>query len=83
MVYTGATAMYLISKRLKKRHNLSNDVRDHMYQACNKWVKSIKNGPFHGGKKPDLADMAVYGALSSFEGCQAFADTLENSKIGK
>jgi len=81
MVYTGATAMYLISKRLKKRHNLSDDVRKHMYEACNKWNKSIKSGPFHGGKTPDLADLAVFGALNSFEGCQAFTDTLDNTKI--
>lgn len=83
MVYTGAAAMYLISKRLKKRHNLSDDVRDHMYNACNKWVQSIEGSQYHGGKTPDLADMAVFGALNSFEGCQAFADTLANTNIGK
>lgn len=84
MVYTGAAAMFLISKRLKKRHNLSDDVRAHMYSACKKWVKSInvKNGQFNGGKSPNLADLAVYGALNSFEGCQTFNDVLENTKIG-
>lgn len=84
MVYTGAAAMYLISKRLKKRHALSDDVRGHMYSACKKWVGSInvKNGPFNGGKSPNLADLAVFGALNSFEGCQAFNDVLENTKIG-
>lgn len=82
VVYTGATAMYLISKRLKKRHNLSDDLRGQMYAECRKWVQSIKNGPFHGGKTPDLADLAVFGILNAIEGCQAFTDLVENTQIG-
>uniref|UniRef100_A0A915IMU6 Uncharacterized protein n=1 Tax=Romanomermis culicivorax TaxID=13658 RepID=A0A915IMU6_ROMCU len=27
-----------------------------------------------GGDSPNLADLAVYGAITSFEGCQAFRD---------
>lgn len=85
MVYTGAAAMYVIGKRLKKRYNLSDDVRSHMYDACNQWVKELEKRKtlYHGGKTPDLADLAVYGALSSVEGSQAFADILDNTKIRK
>lgn len=85
MVYVGATAMYLIAKRLKKRHMLSHDVRQHMYSACDKWTKTLqkKNTKFLGGKQPNLADLAFYGALNSMEGCSAFHDILENTKIGK
>lgn len=84
MVYTGAAAMYLISKRLKKRHNLTDDVRSHIYQACNKWTNELKERKtqFMGGKTPNLADLAVFGVLSSMEGCLAFKDCLENTKIG-
>ncbi|XP_055607682.1 prostaglandin E synthase 2 [Uranotaenia lowii] len=84
MVYAGAIAMWAISKRLKQRHQLSEDVRSHIYDACDKWIAAIekKNTPFHGGKKPNLADLAVYGVLNSMEGCQAFKDCLENTKIG-
>lgn len=83
MVYVGATAMYLISKRLKKRHNLHEDVRQDLYAACNSWTKELesKKSPFCGGKTPNLADLALFGALSSMEGCQAFADILSNTKI--
>lgn len=85
MVYVGAAAMWGISKRLKKRHNLSDDVRWHIYNACDKWTAEItrKNTKFHGGKVPNLADVSVFGILSSMEGCQAFKDCLKNSNIGK
>lgn len=84
MVYVGAIAMWAISKRLKKRHQLSDDVRSHIYDACDKWIAAVekKNTPFLGGKTPNLADLAVFGVLNSMEGCQAFKDCLENTKIG-
>lgn len=34
-----------------------------------------------GGSKPNLADLAVYGVLSSIEGCSAFEDLSTNSSI--
>lgn len=84
MVYVGATAMYLISKRLKKRHHLTDDVRSHIYDACDRWTRELKKRgtPFMGGKQPNLADLAVFGVLSSMEGCSAFKDCLDNTKIG-
>lgn len=84
MVYVGATAMWAIAKRLKKRHNLSDDVRSHIYEACNLWTRELdaKKNPFMGGKMPNLADLAVFGVLSSMEGCAAFQDCLTNTKIG-
>ena len=30
----------------------------------------------------DLSDLAVYGVLSAIEGCDAFQDLLENTKVG-
>lgn len=85
MVYVGAAAMWLISKRLKKRHNLTDDVRQHIYDACNLWTDDLdkKKTKFHGGKTPDLADLALYGALTSMEGCKTFTDILQNTKIGE
>uniref|UniRef100_A0A8D8FHD6 Prostaglandin E synthase 2 n=1 Tax=Culex pipiens TaxID=7175 RepID=A0A8D8FHD6_CULPI len=84
MVYVGAVAMWAIAKRLKKRHQLTDDVRSHIYDACDKWAVAVekKKTPFLGGKQPNLADLAVFGVLSSMEGCQAFKDCLDNSKIG-
>jgi len=84
MVYVGAVAMFAISKRLKKRHDLSDDVRLHLYTACDKWTSEIdkKKTPFLGGKEPNLADLNVFGVLNSMEGCQAFKDCLQYTKIG-
>lgn len=86
MVYVGAAAMWAISKRLKKRHNLSDDVRWHLYNACDKWTAELagRKTRFLGGNKvPNLADISVFGVLSSMEGCQAFKDCLKNTEIGK
>ncbi|XP_017862297.1 PREDICTED: prostaglandin E synthase 2 [Drosophila arizonae] len=85
MVYCGATAMWVIAKILKRRHQLTDDVRSHMYDALNKWTADLKkqNTKFMGGKKPGLADLSVFGVLSSMEGCQTFKDCLQNTNIGK
>lgn len=86
MVYVGAAAMWAISKRLKKRHGLSDDVRWHLYNACNKWTAELvkRKTRFLGGQQaPNLADISVFGILSSMEGCQAFKDCLKNTDIGE
>ncbi|KAK9307510.1 hypothetical protein QLX08_002141 [Tetragonisca angustula] len=83
MINIGATAMWLISKRLKKKHNLKNDVRESLYDGINKWLRAIKKrgGTFMGGEKPNLSDLAVYGVLKSIEGCSAFKDALNNTTL--
>lgn len=77
--------MFLISKRLKKLRNLSDDVRGEFYEVCNKWTNELEalKAKFHGGNTPDLADLAVFGALNSIEGCQTFTDIMDNTKISK
>lgn len=85
MVYAGTLAMYLIAKRLTKKHNLGDDPRAHLYKACDKWTKALekKKTKFMGGQdEPNLADLAVFGCLCSFEGCRAFKDILDNTQIG-
>lgn len=83
MINIGAVAMWIISKRLKKRHNLKGDVRQSLYDEINLWLSAIKNrgGTFMGGQKPNLSDLAVYGILKSIEGCEAFKDALCNTKL--
>lgn len=85
MVHVGTFAMYLIAKRLTKRHDLGDGVREHIYDACDKWMMAIKkkNTKFFGGKTPNLADLSVYGVLCSMEGCTAFKDCIENTMIGE
>lgn len=62
---------------------LKNEVRHSLYDECNVWIKAVEQngGKFMGGSKPNLADLAVYGVLSSIEGCMAFKDAQENTKI--
>lgn len=82
VIYVGATAMYFIGKRLKKRHMLKDDVRTSLYDACNEWSKAVHGkGTYMGGNNPNLADLAVYGVLSAIEGCATFQDLLQNTKI--
>jgi microsomal prostaglandin-E synthase 2 len=77
-------AMWLIGKKLKKRHRLKDDVRQSLYDEANYWLRGIKarGTTFMGGSKPDLSDLAVYGILKSIEGCDAFQDLLTHTKIG-
>lgn len=81
-VYVGSAAMWLIGKRLKKRYALKDDVRESLYDNCRTWLRAIgKNRQFMGGDRPNLADLSVFGVLSSIEGCNAFNDLLENTNI--
>ncbi|XP_003974720.2 prostaglandin E synthase 2 [Takifugu rubripes] len=80
--YVGAAAMFFISKGLKKRHNLQDDVRQDLYKAVNAWIAAIgKKRKFMGGDQPNLADLAVFGVLRVMEGLQAFDDMMENTKV--
>ncbi|XP_046470452.1 prostaglandin E synthase 2 [Neodiprion pinetum] len=84
MINVGAYAMWLISKRLKKRHSLKDDVRQSLYDEVNHWLNgiSVKGTQFMGGSDPDFSDLAVYGILKSIEGCEAFRDLLDHTKVG-
>ncbi|CAM4571744.1 unnamed protein product [Lepidochelys kempii] len=80
--YMGAVAMFFISKRLKSRHHLQDNVREDLYKAANDWVKAIgKHRPFMGGSQPNLADLAVYGVLRVMEGLEAYDDMMIHTKI--
>ncbi|XP_069025420.1 prostaglandin E synthase 2 [Embiotoca jacksoni] len=80
--YVGAAAMFLISKRLKSRHNLQDDVRQELYKAVDEWVAAVgKKRKFMGGDQPNLADLAVFGVLRVMEGLEAFDDMMANTKV--
>jgi len=84
VIYLGATVMWGLGKKLKKRHNLKEDVRQSFYDQCNHWLKGIskKGTPFMGGEQPNLSDLAVFGVLTAIEGCEAFSDARKETKIG-
>ncbi|RWS25785.1 prostaglandin E synthase 2-like protein [Leptotrombidium deliense] len=82
VIYLGASVMLFVSKMLKRKHSLKDDVRESLYDECRNWLKAIgKNKMFMGGDKPDLADLTIYGLLSSIEGCEAFQDLLKHTNI--
>jgi microsomal prostaglandin-E synthase 2 len=45
--YFGAAAMYVIGKRLKKRHNIV-DERQALYDAAEEWVQALDGLQFMG-----------------------------------
>lgn len=56
--YVGAISMYFLSKVLKKRYQLKDDVRESLYEYCREWVEAIgKERQFMGGQCPNLADL--------------------------
>ena len=81
MIYAGAISMYVIGKRLKKRHQLKDDVRISLYDACDEWVRAVGDKKYLGGDQPNLADLATYGVLSAIEGCDAFGDVQMHTRI--
>jgi len=80
--YTGAVAMYVIGKRLKKRYKLKDDVRESMYEETRVWLKRLgKKKKFVGGDRPNLADLNMYGVIHAIEGLDAFDDLMKNTNI--
>ncbi|GBG30618.1 Prostaglandin E synthase 2 [Hondaea fermentalgiana] len=68
--YAGALAMFMIAKRSKKKYNLSDDPRQDLFEAVDKWAgEGLAGKRFHSGSDvPDTADLAVFGVLRSIEG---------------
>ncbi|XP_022085283.1 prostaglandin E synthase 2-like [Acanthaster planci] len=80
--YAGAVGMFFVAKKLKKKYSIPDDVRSCLYSAAYDWINAVGTRKFMGGDKPNLADLAVYGVLSSIEGLDAFNDMLQNTNIG-
>lgn len=77
----GASVMYMLASRLKERYKLKEDVRESLYDCGNDWMDAVGDRRFLGGDKPNLADLAVFGTLTSIEGFDAFEDLMENTPI--
>ncbi|KAL6506700.1 hypothetical protein OROHE_022532 [Orobanche hederae] len=79
--YAGAAAMYFVSKKLKKKYNIT-DERAALYEAAETWVDALKGRDFLGGTKPNLADLAVYGVLRPIRYLKSGRDMVEHTRIG-
>ncbi|CAH2046915.1 unnamed protein product [Thlaspi arvense] len=80
--YAGATAMYFVSKKLKKKYNIT-DERAALYDAAETWVDALKERPYLGGSKPNLADLAVFGVLRPIRYLRTGKDMVDNTRIGE
>ncbi|GLJ08963.1 hypothetical protein SUGI_0099350 [Cryptomeria japonica] len=79
--YVGAAAMYFVSKKLKKKHNIT-DERASLYEAAETWVKGLNSRTFMGGSKPNMADLAAFGVLKPIRHLQAGKDMIASTNIG-
>ncbi|KAF0930862.1 hypothetical protein E2562_035960 [Oryza meyeriana var. granulata] len=68
--YAGAAAMYMVSKKLKKRYNIT-DERASLYDAANTWMEAL-NG----------RDFLVFGVLRPIRYLRAGKDMVEHTQIG-
>lgn len=79
--YVGAVMMYAISKFvLKKKHNIVEE-RPALYEAVNEFVAAVGTRDFLGGKKPNLADTAVFGVLRAVKTMETWKDTMDNTDV--
>ncbi|CAN1818964.1 Prostaglandin E synthase 2 [Linum perenne] len=80
--YAGATAMYFVSKKLKKKYNIT-DERAALYEAADTWVDALKGRDYLGGSRPNLADLAVFGVLRPIRYLKSGKDMVEHTHIGE
>ncbi|KAL5229278.1 hypothetical protein ABZP36_017543 [Zizania latifolia] len=80
--YAGAAAMYVVSKKLKKKYNIT-DERASLYGAANTWTEALDGRDFLGGSRPNLADLAVFGVLRPIRNLRAGKDMVEHTQIGE
>lgn len=62
----------------KKKYNIT-DERKQLFEAVAKWTSAVGEGPFLQGASPCIADVAVYGVISSIRGLAAHKDLMEAS----
>ncbi|KAG9404323.1 Prostaglandin E synthase 2 [Aphanomyces cochlioides] len=79
-LYTGAAAMYFISKRLKKKYGF-DDARLALYDVTQYWLDAMGEKPFLGGDQPNLTDVSVFGVYRSIVGLDTFDDLMDNTKL--
>lgn len=80
--YTGAAAMYMIGKRLKKKYDIK-DEREAIHEAVKDWMQAIRKGGsmyLDGKKEPGVADLSVYGVLKAIETFDTFAEVRERNE---
>ena len=75
----GATMMWSLSNRLKKKYGIEGDVRDALNGLTEDWVRGLDGRPFMGGDRPSLADIEAFGVIRSIVGTDTFNDLQHNA----
>jgi microsomal prostaglandin-E synthase 2 len=61
----GATMMWSLSSRLKKKYGIEGDEREALYGLAEDWMREMGESPFMGGDRPSLADIEAFGVVRS------------------
>ena len=87
----GAPVMYIVAMKktiptLEANGHLvkGDDARKRLFEEVNKFHnEALLDGKreFHGGSKPDLADLDVYGVFQSIRGHRVYDDLTKNTEI--
>lgn len=91
----GAPVMYLVAQNFTKPKLVKSgdllpgqDVRVRLHEEINKFTSEALVDPktkkpllFHGGSKPDLADIDAYGVLQSIRGHRVYDDIIKSTAI--
>ncbi|GAB4820004.1 hypothetical protein N2152v2_007050 [Parachlorella kessleri] len=78
----GATMMWGLSGKLKKKYNVEGNVRDNLYKSANEWVEALGDRRFLGGQQPNNADLSMFGVIRAVTGTPTFHDLMHNTRIG-
>ena len=74
--------MWGISGKLIRKYGIEGDLRANLYSDADEWVRAIgTDRPFMGGKKPNLADLSVFGVIRSVTGTDTFMDLMHKTEI--
>lgn len=82
--YGGALIMYLVAKKNKNAHNLT-DVRESLYKVIDVWVKdAVGAKQFVGGSSPSIADIEMFGIIRAVRPLEAtWNDLASNTGISE
>jgi len=80
--YFGGAAMFFVAKKMAEKAGIeSGKEREALYASCRKWTDALEGKAYMGGDSPSMADLEVYGVLSSVKGTDTHQDMLSNTAI--
>ena len=71
----------IVAGRLKKKYDITGDVRDELVACGNEWAAALGPRAYLGGAAPNLADLAVFGVMRSIVGTDTFHDILHADAV--